>query len=546
MPGPAQLRDFLRAYLRDHGLRYTLRRSAEKAAQRLLGLGDRVWRRRFPSPEELEEQRKNPPAAGLISVAVPVYNTDPAMLSALLESLSAQTYPDWEAVLYDGAGTRPGTAETLAAAAARDPRFRVFRGEENLGIAGNTNEAFRRCRGEYVALCDHDDLLRPDALWRTAEAIVRERPGMIYSDEDRITENGRHHMDPHDKPDYCPVNLIAANYICHLTVIRRDLLEETGGLRAGFEGSQDHDLFLRAAERTDRIVHLPYTLYSWREVFSSMSHRNLQACLESGCRAVEEHERRAGYATEAVPVNREIRLWTETPRDATVEALVFGESEEECGAGWQELDFRTAYARLTAALLVTDAEGLYAALNEAAAGSSADYLLLMDARLRGMNRHFIRELMMYAQRPETAAVTPVLTDRRLHITHGGFYLDGGGTPVRCDNEGLFVTAGGDHDAMNRVHNVSAVSVCCALIRRDAFRPLDEGYRRGLGMADWCLRQRREKGLFCVFTPHASAVLARGPLLLSGGRADPADKARFQAVYGPEPPDPCHRKSVSAV
>ncbi len=543
MPKPAELRNMLREYIRDHGLRYTLRRGAEKATQALLGSGDRIWRRRYPSAEELEAQRHNPPAAGLISAAVPVYNTDPVMLTALLDSFSAQTYADWEAVLYDGGGDRAETAEVLRAAAARDSRFRVIRGETNLGIAGNTNEAFRLCRGEYVALCDHDDLLRPDAFFRAAEAIVRDHPGMLYSDEDRITENGRHHMDPHDKPDFCPVNLISANYICHLTLIRRDLLILVGGLRSGFEGSQDHDLFLRVAEHTDRITHLPYTLYSWREVFSSMSHRNLQACLESGCRAVEEHQARLGVATEAHPVRREIRLWTETPREARVEALIFGPEEAVCRAGWQELDFRTMYGQagqLTATLVVTDAENLYAALNEAAEASEADYLLLMDARLRGMNRHFLRELMMYARREDTAAVTPVLTDPRNHITHGGFYLAGGRAPVRCDNEGLYVTAGGDHDAMNRAHNVSALSVCAALIRREAFRPLPEEYRGGLGMAHWCLRQRASENRYCVFTPHATAVLPRDPLLLSGGRTEAADVTRFREAWGECLPDPCHR------
>lgn len=535
----------LRDYRKSHGTRYTLRRGAEKAVQYALGTGDRVWRRRYPSAQELRRQRDTPPAAGLISVAVPVYNTDPSMLSALLHTLSAQTYENWEAVLYNGASTRAETLEVLREAAEKDGRFRVIHGQENRGIAGNTNEAFRLCRGEYIALCDHDDLLRPDALWRAAEVIARERPGMIYSDEDRITENGRHHMDPHDKPDYCPLSLMSGNYICHLTVIRADVLREAGGLREGFDGSQDHELFLRLTEHTDHIAHIPLPLYSWREVFSSMSHRNLQQCLESGCRAVEEHDRRLGYVTECVPVNQEIRIWTQTPMDASVEALVFGPSEAACRAGFAELDTRTAFRRLSAALVVTDEESLYEALNEAAAASEADYLLLMSADLRGMNRHFLRELMMFAQRPEIAAVTPVLTDARRHITHGGFVL-GEGSLIRCDHEGMYVTAGGDHDHMNRAHNVSAVSLCCAMVRRSAFVPFDGRYRGGLGMADWCLAQAKQSGRLCAFTPHASAVLPRCSLLLSGGAVNPADRAIFTAAHGENPKDPCHRPPVRPV
>ena len=116
--------------------------------------------------------------------------------------------------------------EILKTRGEKDARFRVIRGEENRGISGNTNEAVKYARGEYVALCDHDDLLAPDALWRVAKCIAEKHPDMIYTDEDRITENGRKHMDPHYKPDYCPDNLVSDNYICHLAVIRKALLED--------------------------------------------------------------------------------------------------------------------------------------------------------------------------------------------------------------------------------------------------------------------------------------------------------------------------------
>ena len=144
-----------------------------------------------------------------------------------------------------------------------------------MGISGNTNEALKLARGEYIALCDHDDLLAPDALWRVAECIAEKQPDVIYSDEDRITQNGRRHMDPHYKPDYCPDNLISDNYICHLAVIRKPLLEEIGGLRSGFDGSQDHDLFLRLAEKDgpDR-AYSPYPV-QLAGGFSSKSHRDL-------------------------------------------------------------------------------------------------------------------------------------------------------------------------------------------------------------------------------------------------------------------------------
>ena len=529
----------IREYLQSHGAAYTLKRLEQKAAQQLLGTYERRRKREQASAEELRAQRESQPDAGLISVVIPVYNTDPKMLGALLDSLEAQTYLNFEAVLYDGGSTRAETAEVLKARCEKEPRFRPVRGEENRGISGNTNEAVRLARGEYVALCDHDDLLSPDALWRVADCIARNHPDMVYSDEDRITQNGRKHMDPHYKPDYCPDNLVSDNYICHLAVIHKALVEETGGLRSGFDGSQDHDLFLRIAEKTDRIEHIPHILYSWREVFSSKSHRDLWTCLENGCRAAAEHEARLGRKAEAVPVNKEIRLWYEVPEDAKVEALVHGDSEEECRECLGELEFRTDWPNLTGSLLVAGENGRIPLINEAARTSGADYLLVLDARVTEMNRYFIREMLMYAQRDDVAGVTGVLTDRKERITHGGFAL-GMEHTVQCVNEGMHVTAGGWHDMMNKVHNVSAVSLCCLLVKRENWMDLDEGYRGGLAAADLGLRQRQAGKRF-VFTPHARAQLEPCALLLSGEDRDPQDTVRYTEAWGADVYDPCYSR-----
>ena len=218
----------LRSYAATHGVSYTLRRLSEKAGQVVFGTWDRQWRREKVTPEEAAEQRKHQPAAGLISVVIPVYNTKECFLRELLESLRAQTYENWEAILYDGGSTRQETIALLDGAAAAEPRFRVIHASENRGIAGNTNGAIAMARGDYIALCDHDDLLTPDALWRMAEAIGKEHPDLLYSDEDMITENGRRHMDPHRKPGYQPETLAADNYMSHLGVIRAGLLREAG------------------------------------------------------------------------------------------------------------------------------------------------------------------------------------------------------------------------------------------------------------------------------------------------------------------------------
>ncbi len=500
----------IREYMQGHGARYTLRRLGEIGSQRILGTYDRERKKALTPPEELENQRRNQPACGLISVVVPVYNTDPRMLREMLESLSAQTLRNFEAILYDGGSTKAETAAVLDAVS--DPRFRVIRAEENRGISGNTNAAVELAGGEFVALLDHDDLLLPDALWRMADLIAREDPDVAYSDEDRITESGRHYMDPHRKPDWSPETLVSDNYICHLAVIRKSLLQEIGCLRTGFDGSQDHDLFLRLGEKTSKIAHIPQVLYSWREVKSSRSHLDLQTCLESGCRAAEEHEARMGRKVSAVPVNKVIRLWYEVDPETKIEALIHGNSAETCRECLAELQARTPWRNLSAALIVTDSENRFSALNEAAAGSDADVLLVLEAGVWGFNRHFLRELLMYAQMEDIAGVSPVLTDEKGRITHGGFVPD----PERgavCDQEGVLAAAGGKYDIMNKAHNVWAVSPCCFMVRKENWLDFAPGFQDGTAGTDLAERQSGA-GRRYVITPHAKAIRGKCSLLLS--------------------------------
>ena len=534
----------IREYMASHGGRYTLRRCGQIISERYLGSWDR--KREKTEEAELARQRENPPECGLISVVVPIYNTEAGMLREMIQSLQAQTFRRFEVILYDGGSTRRETAEVLAETEAAEPNeggpmIRVIRGAQNRGISGNTNEAIREARGEYIALCDHDDIVHPEALWHIASAIEQEAretgdgPDVIYTDEDRIMENGLHHMDPHFKPDYSPEYLREDNYICHMAAIRKSLLEEIGGLRSGFDGSQDHDLFLRLSERTDRFRHIPKVLYSWREVRSSRSHTNLQTCLESSCRAVEETERKRGRDATAIPVGKVIRLWYGVNPETSVEVLIHGDSEAACRACMEELDRCTSWRNMRAALIVTDDAARFAAINEAAHGSGAEMLLVIGAGVRGMNRHFIRELMMYAQMDGIAGVTPILTDRKGRIVHGGFAIGVDGI-CQCINEGLFAAAGGRRDLMNKVHNASAVSAECFMVRKDAWEDIPEDFRSGIGMAGLGLRQK-EKGRRYVVTPHATAICEKGPGLLSGTAREEEEIRKFREGWGEEISDP---------
>ena len=199
-----------------------------------------------------------------ISILVPVHNTEPAMLQAMLDSVRDQIYPHWELCICDDASTRTDTRDILTRHAAEDPRIRVCRREINGHIAAATNDALALSTGEWVVLLDHDDELAPHALLRLVQT-ASERPDvdLFYTDEDKLDENGQRCL-PYFKPDWSPALLWSQNYIGHLLCVRRSVLLDVGGMRLGTDGSQDYDLVLRLASRGVNVHHLPEVLYHWR------------------------------------------------------------------------------------------------------------------------------------------------------------------------------------------------------------------------------------------------------------------------------------------
>ncbi|MFI5335152.1 MAG: glycosyltransferase [Opitutales bacterium] len=214
----------------------------------------------------------------LISVVVPAYNTPERYLRELLESLQRQLYPRWELCVADDASPQPHVRRILTEAARQDPRIKpVFR-PDNGHISRATNSALDAATGEFVALLDHDDLLPADSLLHVAEAIARHpTAGFLYTDEDKIDDHGRR-FDPQFKGDWSPEMALTHNYIHHLAVIRRAVIEKAGRLRPEFNGAQDLDLFLRCGEllTPEEVVHVPFIGYHWRAHAGSTATRGDQ------------------------------------------------------------------------------------------------------------------------------------------------------------------------------------------------------------------------------------------------------------------------------
>jgi GT2 family glycosyltransferase len=245
-----------------------------------------------------------------ISIVTPVYRIAPDLLDECIASVASQYYPDWELVLVDDGSERPELTALMTGWANRDERIRLGQMERNSGIAAATNAGLEAAGGEYVAFLDHDDELTPDALTRIVEAInANPAAKWLYSDEAVVSASGRL-LGVRNKPGYDPCLLLAQMYTCHLSVYSSALIEEVGGLRAGFEGSQDHDLALRAAERVSReeVRHVPHVLYRWRatgtSTASSLSAKPMAAA--AGRRAVGDALVRRG-------VGGDVRSWPPSP-----------------------------------------------------------------------------------------------------------------------------------------------------------------------------------------------------------------------------------------
>ena len=242
------------------------------------------------------------PSDPLISLIVPVYRPEPADFIEMVESVLDQTYGKWELCLADG--SEPGEGETedygrlAAEVSGRDCRVRYQKLEKNLGISGNTNAALQMASGTWIAMMDHDDLLDPDALWESVKAL-RNHPkaGFLYTDSDLTDGDGMKFYNPLLKPDWSPEMMYSANYITHFSMIRKDIIEKTGGFDSRMDGAQDWDIFLKAAELSEEILHVPSVLYHWRMAQTSTA-RSVETkpyALDAQLRAIQAHFQRMGW-----------------------------------------------------------------------------------------------------------------------------------------------------------------------------------------------------------------------------------------------------------
>ena len=489
---------------------------------------------------EIEQWPQQP----LITVVLPVFNVPARWLRRAVASVRNQIYLNWELCIVDDQSTRKSTRRCLARI--NHPRIRVRTLETNRGISGASNEALAMATGEYVTFLDHDDELTMDALFEIARVIERESADVIYSDEDIIRPNGTY-VAAHLKPDYAPDFLLAHNYITHLMVVKRELVERVGGFRDAFNGAQDYDLLLRLVEQAKSICHIRKVLYHWRSISTSTSRSTgtKPYTAMAGMRALEDAIARRnidarvehGNLTNYYAVRRRVSIQPlvsiiipfrdkpdllETCVASILDHSTYSEYEIVCvNNDSKESATHVALANLRGRdgrVRVHDVPGPfnYSAINnEAVRHAKGEYVVLMNNDVEIITPDWIESLLEHAQRREVGAVGAKLYYGNGRIQHAGVIVGIAGFAGHAHRH----FPGSYTGYMNRLftaHNVSAVTAALLMVSRAVYLDINGLDEEHLGTAlndvDFCLRLR-EKGYLNVFTPHCEAYhyesLSRG-------------------------------------
>lgn len=526
-------------YLKKNGLRATVYRVLKGAGpmpvdkRKLKKIAEDYY---ISAQRREQEENAQFPKDIKFSVLVPLYNTPDSFLKAMIESVQAQTYKNWELCLADGSDKEHSfVGEICKKYADGDRRIKYEKLEKNLGISENTNACIRMATGEYIALFDHDDLLHPSALYEVMRAICEHGADFIYTDENTFSEEPRDAYNPHFKPDFSPDTLRSYNYICHLSAFSRELLDSVGYFRSEYDGSQDYDLILRLTEKAKKVFHIRKILYYWR------AHKNSVAqdvgakpyTVTAAKKALAAHLERCGLKGEvldsSVPTTYHIKYEIDgnplisviipnkdhtDDLDICLKSLYEKSSYknfeviivENNSTEKETFEYYEAIAQKHGNIKIVKWEGNfnYSAINNFGVNyAKGEFILLLNNDVEIINGSCLEEMLMFAQRKDVGAVGAKLYYSDDTVQHAGVILGLGGT------------AGHAHKHFGRSHpgymarasiaqNLSACTAACLMMRRDVFDEvggLDESFEVAFNDVDLCMKIRK-KGYLVVFTPYA--------------------------------------------
>ena len=475
----------------------------------------------------------------LISVLLPVYNSNLKWLRRAILSVQKQLYPCWELCIVDDASTDRKIWPFLQRCARRDRRIKLMRRTENGHISAASNDALRLAIGDFVALLDHDDELAPTALYFVALALNKNRDlQLLYSDEDKLDARDRR-TEPYFKSDWNPELFLAQNFVSHLSVYRTDLVRRLGGFRIGFEGSQDYDLALRCIEqiRPEEIEHLPWVLYHWRAGDQSTASNPTAKpyAQEAARRAVQEHLKRTGVIGTVVP-SHDVYLQTKyaLPNERPMVSIIIPTRDQasplkKCVYSIFEKTDYPAYELIVLDNESQDSEALefladlekrddvrveriddafnYSRLNNRGVElSRGSFVALLNNDVEVLHADWLTEMVSRAMQPKVAIVGARLWYPNGTIQHGGVILGAGGIAghahigLRRGEPGYFARA-------HLAQDISAVTTACALVKREVYLQVggfDENLAVTFNDVDFCLRLR-EAGYRILWTPYAELI-----------------------------------------
>ncbi|MBA3386502.1 MAG: glycosyltransferase family 2 protein [Chthoniobacterales bacterium] len=465
-----------------------------------------------------------------VSIITPVFNTPVPWLREAVDSVLTQAYENWELILIDDKSTSQELSPFLRELPGKDSRIVLVESPQHGGISAASNRGLEAACGEWIGFLDHDDVLEPDALFQHVKLLQEHHDAdLIYSDEDKLTEDG---LDgPIMKPDWSPDFFHSCNYICHFTIIRRQLLRQIGGLRSEFDGAQDYDLFFRIIERTSRIHHVPRVLYHWRRSAASTADniRRKPQSLETGRCAVEAHLKRTGkqghvavdWRTHAYWIRRDIpdakKISVIIPVRDRVDLLKRCLSSLTSRTSYEPYEIvvvdndsasneaREFFSSFPHRLLRFSGPFNFSAINNfAVEQTDSPWLLFLNNDTEIIESGWLTAMAEHVQRPEVGAVGARLLFSDDTVQHAGIVLGVGGIAEHAFR-GFPAEAPGVCRQLQVMRNYSAVTGACLMTRRDVFEEVggfdEERLPVTFNDVDLCLKMRRA-GYLVVYTPFA--------------------------------------------
>lgn len=487
--------------------------------------------------KELELQRQHVfEYKPLISIVVPLYETDRRFFCQLIDSVLGQTYQNFELCFADGSNT-DALKGVIDNNYQDESRIKYKKLKENLLISGNTNAAIEMATGEYIMFADHDDLLSPDALYEMVYALNNDREiDVVYSDEDKTNFENNKYFEPHFKPDFSIDLLRSVNYICHLFMVKRELMDEVGYLRTEYNGAQDYDFVLRCCEKAKKIYHVPKVLYHWRchERSTSSNPASKMYAFEAGKRAIEAHYERVGITGVSVELTPNLGLYRsrfEVKGNPLVSIIIPNKDHtDDLDKCLQSIINKSTYTNYEIIIIENNSEWPetfeyykklendnercrviywkkefnYAAINNfGAKEAKGDYLLLLNNDTEVITPDWMEEMLGYCQREDVAIVGARLYYPDDTIQHAGVILGFGGIAGHA-------AIGQDRYELGYMaraltpQDVSIVTAACMMVDKkiyDEVEGLDERYKVAFNDVDFCMKVRA-KNYLVVYNPYA--------------------------------------------